>query len=226
MKKISFSSNEDRILSKLNHKNIIKLYKVEKRHNLFKVMHLQKLNNKSLEQMNLEKLHQNDNCENDIKIIIFQILDALRHVHSNNLIHNDLTPENILYDNITKKITIMNFSKSVKENSIIKSLGSRYYTAPDKVIAFFEKKPITRSIDIYSLGCIFHVLLTGYTVHNFVKPNDIYLKKDKKNGIFLEKLEGYSNDCKNLLYKMLYRDPKLRISIDEAINHNWFKNKL
>ena len=36
--------------------------------------------------------------------------------------------------------------------------------------------------------------------------------------------KGHSNLCKDLLNKLLNKDPKIRITLDSALNHAWFKD--
>ena len=225
-KKSPINSNEDLILSKFNHENIIKLKKVETKFNLFKILYLENFEAPALSKLNVDIFLKDKNWEDNVKKIIYQILNALKHIHDKGYIHNDIHPGNILYDNRSKKIMLIDFDNCVSNNSIINSIGSRYYTAPEKVLSYLKGVKITNKIDIYSLGCIFHVLLTGYTIYWNVRANKIYEKDEESNGLSFNHLNSYSDDCLNLLYKMLYKNPSKRISTEQAINHNWFRNKL
>lgn len=223
-KKNTIYSNEDKILLKLNHKNIIKLIKVEKKYNLYKILYLENFDSPSLSRLNVDNFLNESDWENSVKNIIFQVLSGLEHIHNQGYIHNDIHPGNILYNHKSKKIMIIDFDSCVTDKYIVKSIGSRYYTAPEKVKSYIKGSPISFKIDIYSLGCIFHVLLTGFTIYYSVRANKIHEKNDQNNGISLDHLNNYSKDCLNLLYKMLYKNPKKRISTQKAINHNWFIN--
>ena len=225
-KKTNLNSNEDRILLKFNHKNIIRLKKVETKYNLFKVLYLEYFDAPSISKINVEDYINNRDWEENVKNIMFQLISAIKHIHEAGVIHNDIHPDNILYNEKTKKILILDFDEAIINTGKVQNLGNRYYTAPEKVIAYENKTNINNKVDIYSLGCIFHVLLTGYTIYWDTRADKIHKKDDKFNGISLNHLEKYSNECKNLLFKMLYKNHSKRISAEEAFEHNWFKNKL
>ena len=222
-KKNTLQSNEDLILTKFNHRNIVKLYKVETKFNLFKILYLEKFDAPALSKINVDKFLNEKNWEDTVKNIILQILYGLNHIHKKGYIHNDIHPGNILYNNNSKNIMIIDFDSCITNGSIVNSIGSRYYTAPEKINSYLKGTKITNKVDIYSLGCIFHVLLTGYTIYWNVRANKIYEKDDDTNGISFNNLNSYSKDCLNLLYSMLYKNPGKRISTKKAISHNWFR---
>merc|ERR1711862_531554 len=70
--------------------------------------------------------------------------------------------------------------------------------------------------DIYSLGVTLHVLLTGYF------PYDISEDIDKRRIFILPEL---SPSCRNLILKMIRKNPKRRISLKEVLNHPWLSDK-
>merc|ERR1712232_1201513 len=72
-----------------------------------------------------------------------------------------------------------------------------------------------RKSDIYSLGVTLHAMLTK------IYPYNINKELGKRKIIIDDQL---SDDCKNLLKKMLKTNPKKRISLDEIMKHPWLTN--
>ena len=90
---------------------------------------------------------------------------AINHCHSKNICHRDLKPENILIDqqNVVK---VIDFGTAglVDPNSGISGLrGTSYYVAPE---VLDENKAYNQKCDIWSMGVILYVLLTGSAPFN------------------------------------------------------------
>ena len=94
-----------------------------------------------------------------IQIIARQISDALAYMHSHNIIHCDIKPENILFeDNSKRNSRLIDFGCSCFIGNIMFSyIQSRYYRAPEVVFGV-EYGP---EIDIWSLGCVICEMYTG-----------------------------------------------------------------
>lgn len=91
--------------------------------------------------------------------ICFKILQAVYNAHANDVIHRDLKPQNIIYDDIKDEITIIDFGSSKIKTIIDKEttmpMYSENYSAPEVV----KGNDITEKCDYYSLGAIFFELL-------------------------------------------------------------------
>ena len=94
--------------------------------------------------------------ENILKIISYQLLSGLNSLHKNRIIHFDIKPENILYDQDKKliKITDFTFSQYVTYdlNKKCSILGGTYSYMP--LEGLFETKKYSFSYDIWSLGIV------------------------------------------------------------------------
>merc|ERR1712032_37444 len=95
-----------------------------------------------------------------IQIFIYQILRALKCVHSADVIHRDIKPQNCLVNN-NCDLKIADFgSCSVKKDTVDSSEGdvtTLWYRAPE-VLRRCEYSP---SSDVWSVGCIFAELVMG-----------------------------------------------------------------
>ena len=87
--------------------------------------------------------------------ICFKILQAVYNAHANDVIHRDLKPQNIIYDDVNDEITIIDFGsskiKTIIEKETTMPMFSENYSAPEVV----KGNDITEKCDYYSLGAIF-----------------------------------------------------------------------
>ncbi|GAV76142.1 Pkinase domain-containing protein [Cephalotus follicularis] len=99
------------------------------------------------------------------QFFLYQLLRALKYIHSANVFHRDLKPKNILA-NADCKLKICDFGLArVSFNDAPSAIfwtdyvATRWYRAPELCGSFFSK--YTPAIDIWSIGCIFAELLKG-----------------------------------------------------------------
>lgn len=115
-------------------------------------------------------LHQVIKANEDLtqehhQFFLYQLLRALKYIHSANVFHRDLKPKNILA-NADCKLKICDFGLArVSFNDAPSAIfwtdyvATRWYRAPELCGSFFSK--YTPAIDIWSIGCIFAEMLTG-----------------------------------------------------------------
>ncbi|CAF2098632.1 hypothetical protein BRARA_E01819 [Brassica rapa] len=154
--------------------------------------------------------------------LIKTILAVVEACHSLGVMHRDLKPENFLFDSPKEdaKLKATDFGLSVfykPGQYLYDVVGSPYYVAPEVL-----KKCYGPEIDVWSAGVILYILLSG------VPP----FWAETESGIFRQILQGkldfksdpwptISEAAKDLIYKMLERSPKKRISAHEALCHPW-----
>ncbi|KAK3442618.1 hypothetical protein EUGRSUZ_B02905 [Eucalyptus grandis] len=99
------------------------------------------------------------------QFFLYQLLRALKYIHSANVFHRDLKPKNILA-NADCKLKICDFglaraSFSDTPTAIFWTdyVATRWYRAPELCGCFYSK--YTPAVDIWSIGCIFAEMLTG-----------------------------------------------------------------
>lgn len=96
-----------------------------------------------------------------IKYILYQIVQGLKDLHSKNIAHRDLKPDNILVNpEFDYKVAICDLgsAKIVGENvTSIPYICSRWYRAPELLCGSMH---YTTAVDLWSLGCIIFEIIT------------------------------------------------------------------
>eukprot|EP00834_Sanchytrium_tribonematis_P001895 NODE_50_length_31184_cov_0.705099.p16 type:complete len:253 gc:universal NODE_50_length_31184_cov_0.705099:24475-25233(+) len=155
-KKLSKLYREVRIIKMLHHPNIIKLYEViETKNTLFLVMECAS----GGELYDYLVVHGRLK-EKEARIKFRQILSAVSYCHKKRVIHRDLKAENLLLDeNMDIKIADFGFSNQFDpEGKLDTFCGSPPYAAPE---LFQGRRYVGPEVDIWSLGVILYVLVTG-----------------------------------------------------------------
>lgn len=153
------------------------------------------------------------------KELLFQILQGVKSIHNNSILHRDLKLDNILLDKFKKCIKICDFgvSKFIKAKEIInEQCGTPAYLAPELILGAGYSG---FGSDIWSLGVILYALFCG-TVP-FRGRDLIGLHKCILAGKY-EVPKKASNDMQDIICKMLELVPSKRISLDDAVRHCWF----
>ncbi|KAK7300074.1 hypothetical protein RJT34_10906 [Clitoria ternatea] len=153
-----------------------------------------------------------------------QIVNVVHICHFMGVMHRDLKPENFLLSSRDEKAllkaTDFGLSVFIEEGKVYRDIvGSAYYVAPEVLRRSYGKE-----IDIWSAGVILYILLSG------VPP----FWAETEKGIFDTILQGHidfeshpwpsiSNSAKDLIRKMLIKDPKKRITAAQVLEHPWLK---
>lgn len=164
--------------------------------------------------------------ENIASLFMYQMLEAVHYLHSENIWHRDIKPDNFLVFNRDihdLKIVLCDFGYSKKymegerDNQF---LGTPEFMAPEIVKHEFYDN----SVDIYSLGTSLFLILTNEFPITRRSKNRTQWRFDAINAaIKYEILEerGISDEAIDLIRSMCQRDPEDRITIEEALHHPW-----
>lgn len=109
--------------------------------------------------------------------IVAKVGSALASAHSHKVIHRDVKPANILFrDDSTPLLTDFGIAKQTDDDKDLTStgifLGSPNYVSPEQA----DGKRVDGRSDIYSLGCIFYEMLTGYKPYHSDSVIDIVIQ--------------------------------------------------
>ena len=159
--------------------------------------------------------------------IMKQILSAIICCHDKGIIHRDLKPENILIESKNEKdkkffhIKVIDFGTSeiFTKNKLTEQIGTSFYIAPEVLKNSYNEK-----CDLWSCGVILYILLCGSPPFNGKTEKEIFRKILDCDYTFRHKIwNKVSNEAKNLVGKLLEKNPEKRLSAKEALNDDWFK---
>lgn len=151
-----------------------------------------------------------------------QIRDGLKYLLDNKIFHRDLKPHNILIDeNGELKIADFGFARHFERDNMMETLcGTPLYMAPE----IMNKKKYSNKSDLWSVGIILYQMLFGKRPHDATNIFDL-LKSIENNPIVFPSSYNVSDEVKDLLLKLLCKNPDERISWNDFINHPWFQKE-
>ena len=151
-------------------------------------------------------------------------MEAVKCLHSKNLLHRDIKPDNILVmDSLASSIKISDLGLScslMDEAELRVKCGTPGYCDPQVL----QGRKFERKSDIFSIGCLmFNIatkqnLFSGYTCNQIIKQN-ITFNPIKKIDKFCSHL---TTEARDLLKRMLQPETSDRPLVEECLKHEWF----
>ncbi|KAM9709000.1 serine/threonine-protein kinase D1 [Menidia menidia] len=158
------------------------------------------------------------------KFLVTQILVALRHLHFKNIVHCDLKPENVLLASADSypqvKLCDFGFARIIGEKSFRRSVvGTPAYLAPEVL----RNKGYNRSLDMWSVGVIIYVSLSG----TFPFNEDEDINDQIQNAAFMYPAHPWkkvSLEAIDLINNLLQVKMRKRYSVDKTLSHPWLQD--
>jgi calcium-dependent protein kinase len=170
--------------------------------------------------------------EESVRNIIKQCMDIIAVCHNNDIIHNDVKPENFLFveENNLQSIKLIDFGISIisTDNNDLSGLEmTPWYGSPETLSSKTCKKS-----DVWAIGVMTHLLLCGkfpfndkqnpyqpsvYKIWNSILNDKLDFSKSYWNNI--------SKEAKDFIEKLLTKDVDMRPTIYEALAHPWITKK-
>ncbi|CAL4059052.1 unnamed protein product, partial [Meganyctiphanes norvegica] len=165
-----------------------------------------------------------------------QLLEALLYCHENDIIHRDIKPHCVLLackeNSAPVKLGGFGVAIQLSDGDLVNGvsqvnppnfgrIGTPHFMSPEVV----ERQPYGKPVDVWSAGVLLHILLSGTLP--FYGTKDRLYDSICQAKLYLDgpAWEQCSEHSKDLIRGMLTFDPNERITIKEALNHRWIKDR-
>ena len=188
--------------------------------------------------------------ENQIRNILYQVLQGLSFMHKYGFFHRDLKPENLLIIGDTIKIADFGLAREIRSiPPYTEYVSTRYYRAPECIL---KSSNYNSRIDIWALGCIMAEM--------YLHPQPLFFGNNEKEVLYricsvlgtpthavwpegMQQAKKYeikfpncpgtslsqiipsaSKEAIELMYQMISWDPNKRATANNLLNHPFFSN--
>merc|ERR1712062_391665 len=158
-----------------------------------------------------------------VKSITHSLLEAVDYIHSNNIVHHDMNPKNIVIcaADSPEQAQLIDFGDAqiVRDDQIYTDfIGSPSYMAPEKLGE--HKGWQLKKADVWAIGAIAFEMFTGQRCFGGNSQREIF-------GKVLTGQWEWPEDCspsdlmRDFVRKCLTSDPEERLSATKALQHTW-----
>jgi len=165
--------------------------------------------------------------EADAAKLLKGVVEATQYLHGLGYAHRDLKPENLVLDSQHKILKLIDFGFAKSKNDMYgleTPIGTPGWQASDVM----KGEPYSLSVDMWSIGCI--VYFTLFAVPPFNSNNQVMDTKisELNELVKIGRYEFPSNieiseDAKDFISKLLEKDPNVRMTASQALEHRWMK---
>merc|ERR1719410_2861154 len=159
------------------------------------------------------------------------MLLAIQHCHTKQIVHRDLKPENFVFKSSSAEaeMVLIDFgcAKVVDDREEYKDLvGTPYYLAPESAAGhkYTRTGKVLKSSDLWSIGVISYVLMTGRPPFNGHSNTEIFSSIIKKPLKFPPGVK-LSKAFVAFVKKMLKKSPRQRMTLEDAKKDQWVGGK-
>ncbi|XP_056640231.1 serine/threonine-protein kinase GL21140 [Diorhabda sublineata] len=215
--------NEVKILRKVDHPNIMSLITDADTKNILYLVCEYVTGGDLFDQITIAQKYS----EEQAALMINNLVSALAYLHSINIVHRDVKPENLLVeldDNYrVKLLKLGDFGLACEVTRPLYTVcGTPTYVAPE----ILTESGYGLKIDVWAAGVILYILLCGYPP--FVSQDN---DQEKLFDCILsgqyefpeEYWQDVSSSAKELIQNMLQLDPELRFSAEDVLDHPWLQ---
>ena len=207
---------EIKILKMIRHNNLIQVYQIIQTPKLIYII-MEYSSGKDLFNhiVSSKKLKEDEAC-----LYFQQIIEGVDFCHKMKICHRDLKPENLLLEGKTVKLIDFGLSNTWGKSGKMKTAcGSPSYAAPEMILG--ESDYYGSRVDIWSCGVILYVMICGFLPFEDSNQDKLYAKIIE--GKFA--LPSFVSDqCKDLIRKIMNVDQEKRFTIQEIKSHPWYKS--
>lgn len=211
------------ILNSLTHPNIVQFYAFGIWDTVPYIV-IEHVNGHSLQQL----ISRNEPLEVIQALdIASQACDGLQHIHSNDVLHRDLKPTNILiteYGQVRTQAKLIDFglAKSLASYRFQQltqeglTVGSVMYASPEQCLG----QPLDSRSDIYGLGCVLYQMLTGYPPFTGDNATAVMFQQLNESVINTRHWSKIGPDLQLVIEKCMAKQKEQRYSSALALNND------
>ncbi|XP_004708092.2 serine/threonine-protein kinase 17A [Echinops telfairi] len=161
--------------------------------------------------------------EKDVQRLMRQILEGVRFLHTHDVVHLDLKPQNILLTSESPlgdiKIVDFGLSRIMKNNEELREImGTPEYVAPE----ILSYDPISMATDMWSIGVLAYVMLTGISPFLGDNKQETFLNISQMNLSYSEEeFDVVSESAIDFIKALLVKKPEDRATAEECLKHPW-----
>lgn len=160
--------------------------------------------------------------------IMYGVFAAVAYLHERGIVHRDIKAENLLFfknsdgeDHL--KLIDFGFSTLLGSESALSFIGTGGYIAPE----IRQRKAYSTAVDNWSLGVLLFCTLSAklpFSVSLDEIPNSLESCSGAYELVFAPKSWSHmSDDCKDIIMKLLEVDPSRRLTAKQALLHPWVR---
>ncbi|KAL4305787.1 hypothetical protein HN51_039759 [Arachis hypogaea] len=152
--------------------------------------------------------------------VMKQLLEAVAHCHRLGIAHRDIKPDNLLFDR-RGNLKVADFGSAEwfgDGRGMSGVVGTPYYVAPEVVMG----REYSEKVDVWSSAVILYIMLGAIPPFYGENASEIFEAVVRANLRFPTTIfRSVSSSAKDLLRKMICKDPSRRISAEQALRHPW-----
>lgn len=165
-----------------------------------------------------------------------QLMFAVDFCHRLGIINRDIKLENLFLRGRNKEILKLGdfgLSKDESKSSLKSSVGTVLYLAPELITGYGKKAEYDgKKAEVWACGVVLYTMITGH--YPFVRKGERELARVTLMTKILHRIvdrdypepKHVSEGLTDLLGHMLDPDPETRASVDDVLNHPWFRTEL
>ena len=151
--------------------------------------------------------------EEQAKTFFRQVVSTVNACHSMGVFHGDIKTENLLVDQSTEKVILIDFGSGslLTEEVYTEFAGTREFAPPEWVR---EGRYKASEATVWSLGILLYEMVQGTALFN----TDIQILKAE-----VPFRRMVSTDCEDLLLACLTVDTRRRAKLEDILGHPWLR---
>lgn len=148
--------------------------------------------------------------------MLINLAEMLYYIHSKNVSHKDIKPENIIYQKDKQTFKLVDFGLScIKDMECFDYQGTFEYMYLESFSEDVKRLDVSKAADIWAMGVVFHQIIFGVNLHPNKQLNIRNVFKEIKN---YEIMTSKSEKINYILRKMLQPNWENRINSPELIS--------